>query len=354
VIDQDDGSIAPVKVTSNNTYYGFYLADNFDLTESLSLSAAARYNIARIELNDQLGTALTGSHRYARLNPAAGLTYAFAPQISAYGSYAEANRAPTPAEFSCAGPATPCSLTNFFVADPPLDQVVTHTMEAGFRGPLMQTPFQTLHWHAGVYRTNADDDILFAASPVIGRGFFENVGKTRRQGIEASFDYESGPWLLALDYSFTEATFRDPVTLNSPDNPLADSNGQIQVVSGNRLPNIPANLFKATVGYEPFPGWTIAIAAHVAGGMYLRGDESNLNPKTGSYAVFDLSSNFRLLENIDLFVSINNLFNTKYETFGTFSPTSDVPIAEAPGASDPRSLSPAAPFAAFGGIRVRL
>ena len=39
-----------------------------------------------------------------RFNPMAGLTYKFNPNISAYGGYAEANRAPTPAELGCANP----------------------------------------------------------------------------------------------------------------------------------------------------------------------------------------------------------------------------------------------------------
>ena len=54
--------------------------------------------------------------------------------MTAYVGYSEANRAPTPAELSCASPAAPCSLTNFFVGDPDLKQVVAHTVEAGLRG----------------------------------------------------------------------------------------------------------------------------------------------------------------------------------------------------------------------------
>jgi hypothetical protein len=49
---------------------------------------------------------------------------------------------------------------------------------------------------------------------------------------------------------------------------------------------------------------------------------------------------------------IENAFNTTYYTFGTFSPTSLVPIVQAPGAANPRSYSPAAPIAGTVGIRV--
>jgi iron complex outermembrane receptor protein len=51
---------------------------------------------------------------------------------------------------------------------------------------------------------------------------------------------------------------------------------------------------------------------------------------------------------------VENLFNAKYASFGTFSPTSSIPILEAPGATDTRSLSPGAPLAFYGGLRVKL
>jgi outer membrane receptor protein involved in Fe transport len=149
---------------------------------------------------------------------------------------------------------------------------------------------------------------------------------------------------ISLDYSHTDAIFRSALTLNSPINPLADANGLIHVLPGMRLPSVPADVFKATIGYELLPGWNVAVAAHASSGVYLRGDESNLNPKTRPYAVFDLNSSYRVTERVELFTTLRNLLDKKYETFGTFTPTSDVPISEAPGASDPRSLSPAPPL----------
>ncbi|MCQ4965435.1 TonB-dependent receptor, partial [Bifidobacterium pseudocatenulatum] len=73
-------------------------------------------------------------HRYARLNPLAGLTYKLTPDVSIYGGYSEANRAPTPLELGCANPAKPCLLEGFLVSDPTLKQVVSRTYETGLRG----------------------------------------------------------------------------------------------------------------------------------------------------------------------------------------------------------------------------
>jgi outer membrane receptor protein involved in Fe transport len=148
-------------------------------------------------------------------------------------------------------------------------------------------------WHAGVFRTEADDDIIFTASSIVGRAFFQNIGDTRRQGLESSFDLQFEKVSLSLDYSYTEATFESVLTMNSLENPQADANGQIHVVPGDHLANVPAHLFKAQIAYEPIEGLTVAFAARRASGVYLQGDESNLNPKTKAYAVFDVSTRYR-------------------------------------------------------------
>ena len=81
-IDQADGSIAPVRVGIANAYYGAFFTDTFDITPLLAANVAGRYNLAQIDLNDQIGTALTGDHTYSRFNPSAGLTYKILPTLS--------------------------------------------------------------------------------------------------------------------------------------------------------------------------------------------------------------------------------------------------------------------------------
>jgi iron complex outermembrane recepter protein len=49
---------------------------------------------------------------------------------------------------------------------------------------------------------------------------------------------------------------------------------------------------------------------------------------------------------------VQNAFNATYYTYGTFSPTTSVPIIQAPNATNTRSYNIAAPIAAFGGVRV--
>ena len=118
VVIDEPGENSPVRVAISNATYGIFFADTLNLTSRLAVTVSGRFNDALVDLNDQNGGDLTGNHSYSHFNPAAGVTYQVAPWMTAYAGYAVANRAPTPAELSCAGPANSCSLANFFVGDP--------------------------------------------------------------------------------------------------------------------------------------------------------------------------------------------------------------------------------------------
>jgi iron complex outermembrane recepter protein len=352
VIDQSDGSIAPVRVVATNLYYGAYASDVFDLTEKLSLTLSGRFNLAQVDLADQNGTSLNGNHQYTRFNPGAGLTYRIAKSVTLYGSYAESNRAPTPAELSCASITSPCTLANFFVGDPNLKQVVARTVEIGARGTAAPFSGATLDWDLDLYRTETTDDLIFSPSTIPGRDFFQNIGQTQRQGIEASLRLHNGAVTYSLGYSLTDATFQVPITLDSSLNPGADANGQIHVKPGDVLPGIPTHRLKLGVDWQVTPAWAVGARGILSSGEYLFGDEANLTPTTGSYFVLNANTSYRLTDHLEIFALAQNLLNARYATYGTFSDPTAVPIAGLTNPTNTRALSPAAPFEAYGGVRI--
>ena len=358
VISQDNGSITPVRLDASNDYYGVYASDTLDVTDRLSLTVSGRMNVAEINLRDRNGAALSGDHSFTKFNPAAGATYKLLSNVSLYGGYSQSNRAPTPAELSCASPASPCSLTNFFVADPSLKQVVAQNYEAGVRGSFGLASIGgpaagRVSWNFGLFRTDADDDILFTTSTgVLGRGYFQNVGSTRRQGVEAGVSMRQGGLLAYLDYAYTEATFQSGFTVGSRNNPFADANGLTQVRPGNVIPGVPTQRLKFGVQYQVTPEWTVGTTGIASSGRYLQGDAANLTAKTGAYVVLNLNTAYQVTQNIQVFGLVQNVTDAKYATFGGFSPVGLVPIVQAPGATNTRSLVPGAPVAGFGGVRM--
>ena len=350
-IDQADGSIAPVRVAVSNDYYGTFFTDIFDITPALSANVAGRFNLAQIDLSDQIGTALSGNHNYQRFNPSGGLTYKLLPGLSVYGSYAEANRAPIPDELTCASPTAPCSLANFLAADPNLKQVVSHTIEIGTHARMRLFGDATLSSDVGLYRTTLSNDILAVGSSLPGLMFFQNVGGTLRQGVDLSFKLSWRRLTAYLAYSYIDAEFQTGFTEQSEDNPGADANGNIFIKPGDRLPGIPEDVVKFGADYRVTDRWIVGGSALAASGQYLFGDEANLTQQTPPYFVLNLHSSYQVTKNLQFFAEIDNAFNAEYFTYGTFGPTSAVPIAQAPGATNPREYSVAAPIGAFVGVR---
>lgn len=352
IIDQSSGDLAPVNLATTNNYYGIYAVDTLDLTEKLSATLGGRFNLAAVTLDDRARGTLSGSHRYSRFNPAAGATYKLLPHLTAYAGYAETNRAPTAAELGCADPAHPCIIDNFVVSDPPLKQVVAHSWEAGLRSSVaIDEPQGRLDWNLDVFRTDSDDDIFNVPSSVSGFGYFLNAGKTRRQGIEAGIGFHAENWMVHLDYTLLDATFRTPVTLNSPNNPGADGNGKITVKAGDRLPSLPRQRLKLGLDYAITPQWTLGGTLIAASGQFLRGDESNQNSKIAGYHLINLRSAYALTAHIEIFGLVQNLFDEKYATFGTLFDPAQI---RSLGLTNPRSLTPGAPRSFFAGIRASL
>jgi outer membrane receptor protein involved in Fe transport len=354
-IDQADNAIAPVELKTRSRFWGLFLSDTLPLTGALTAEIGLRWNHARIILEDQIGTALNGDHSFSRLNPGIELDWAVTPAVSLRAGYAESNRVPTEAELSCADENAPCSLANFFVADPPLEQVVAKTFELGASGRHSSGGW-SIDWLASAYRATNTNDIQFVASSTRGRGFFRNIGETRRQGFEAGLRARRGGFQLGASYAFIDATFRLPVTLSSPANPEANDAGEIDVAAGDRLTGIPRHSATVTADYEGTIGTrAFAIGGDVIArsGQLLVGDEANQNPAVPGYVVFNLRGRVEVVKGISVFGEVRNLFDRNYETFGTFSEVDEVDLAEAPDASDPRAFGPGAPRRFTVGIAAR-
>ena len=351
-IDQPSGDVAPVGLGAQTLYTGVYTTDTFDITKRLAVTAGGRFNVAQVNLTDKLGNdpLLNGSHDYSHFNPMAGATYKLTPNLTAYGDYAIANRAPTPLELACSDPLRPCLIDNALVGDPNLAQVVTYTGEAGLRGhfDIAQGQFA---WTLGVYRALNTSDIIDVASPIPGHESFQNAGSTLRQGIEANASYKWKRWNVYANFTSVDATFRNALTLSSPFNPFADANGNIFVVPGDHLPGIPDYRFKAGGDYQITDPWKFGADFNLIGSQYLIGDESNQNPKVPTYWVVNLHSSYKVSDHVELFGSIKNLFDRHYYVYGTFFDVTSFPYLNL---TDPRTFVPGMPFAAYGGIRATL
>ena len=346
----------PTFLTGNTTYYGVYALDTFSITPELALTGGARLNIAQIQTLDATGQAseLNINDTFSRINPVIGLTYKILPTVTAYGGYSEANRAPTPLELDCANPNHPCLLENSLASDPPLQQVVAHTFEAGLRGG--QAVFDTgrVDWKAGLFRTNSTNDIVSLASTITGLGYFANVPSTLRQGAEAEATFSYGHLSAYVNYAFVDATYQFSGTLASPNNPFANADGNVFVRPGDHIPGIPRHQVKFGGDYAFTPKFKFGADVIVVGAQYFVGDFANQNPQLPLYWVANLHASYQMDEHVQFFGLINNLFNNRNATYGTFFDTgTDAQLATPVNfTSNARMVTFLQPISFYGGVKV--
>ena len=335
------------QVDSELTTWSLYFVDTFDVTERLSLTASGRYDDTRVRLTDRSGQSpeLDGNHEFSRFNPALGIALRVSPAATLYANVAQSARAPTPVELACASEDAPCNLPNAFLADPPLDQVVANSVEVGASGTLANG----VRWHAGAFHIVNDDDILFQTTggAQANVGFFENVGDTRRAGLELGLAQPAGRVQWSVSYSFISATFEDAFNINSPNHPAAEGDAELRVPEGADIPGIPRHQLNAALDIEFNGRLTMGVDASFRSGVHLRGDEVNLLPETSSYTVVNLRGEYRVSDALRLFARIENLFDTEYETFGLLGEPDEV----FPEFEDPRFFGAGPPLGAWVGVR---
>ncbi len=324
---------------------GAYAQDSFTLLQgflgkgsSVILTAAGRWDYLRHDIDDRLGGTSGGVFSFSRFNPRAGVNVNLSDRLGFFASYAEGFRAPAFLELTCAGPGAVCPGLQVGVApDPPLKAVVAKTWEVG----AYARPWPWLDVDASLYRTNVQDDIFSVAPTGTVGVFFQNVGTTRREGAEFGLVARAARFLEGyVNYAYTRATFRNTVELATPIAP-----GTEVVPAGNTFALVPKHRLNFGLAYHPWPWATLSLGVVRVSSQFLRGDEANTQAPLPAYWVANagLSAQWRGFE---AFVTLNNLLNNKYETFGTFAPDGRIP-----GAPVVRFVTPAPPINVLAGLR---
>ncbi|HEY7612063.1 MAG TPA: TonB-dependent receptor [Gemmatimonadales bacterium] len=322
----------------------FLLADL--TTGRVTFSAGARYDYVRIPFENLLDPSADTVGRYSQLNPRFGVTVGVAPGASVFASWGKSFRSPAVIENACADPEAPCPLPFALGDDPPLDPVKATTIEAGFRYAT-----ENLVLDGSVYHMNVRNDIFLTPfgeeEPEGGTidGFFINLDKTRRVGVELGAAYRfTGGHSAYLNYAYTRATFQSPAeifsirSLEEEDegegviNPFPTDNA---VVPGDRFPLVPDHIVKAGATARIGRYFYIGADARFTGKQWLRGDEANVTDQLDDYVVTDARAGVEF-DRWEISGVITNLFQNRYAIFGTFNVNQGNPA----GATVERFLSP--------------
>ncbi|MCP3045498.1 TonB-dependent receptor [Xanthomonas euvesicatoria] len=341
---------------------GVFLADTWALDDATHLTAAVRWN--HVVVDNVLSTADDGDRPrerfvYAKANPSLGLTRRLASAVTLYGSVAQNSRAPTAIELGCADPTQPCRLPTGLQADPRLEQIISRTYELGARW----TPSADRNATLSVYRADNRDDILFLRAPDTQLGYFDNVGRTRYQGVDAALHLRSGDWQWSAGYSYLDATYRS-------DGQLLSGERVIALRPGLRIAALPRHNLKLGMEWQR-DALTLGVGVRAVSGRVASGNEDGqvdnaeegqaaperLDIGTAGYALVDLQARWTINARVSLFARIDNVFDRRYATYaavaedvfpgGELARPQDAPVETGPA----RFLAPGVPRQYLIGVR---
>ena len=366
---------------SKQQTFSIFATDTLSLNQQWHVNAGMRYNYTKVNNRDQINPTDTGSGTltadaiYARLNPTIGLTFTPNDKTSIFGSYSESSRAPTAIELGCSNPARPCLLPAAMADDPPLKQVIAKTYDFGARGYLTDV----IKWNASVYHTMNHRDIQFLRAEQLNHGFFSNVGRTERQGLDLGLSGQLDKFRWSTSYSFIRATYDSDLDLLSPSNSSSTS-GSISVKKGDYLPSIPKHQLKLRAQYQVTPDWSLGTNVIGYTEQYIWGNENNdhqanaaagggrtacgavstpdlsRGPACGSgkvqgYTVVNLDTQYNIGQGWSAFAKAINIFDQNYNVSGRLAETMFDSTGAYGSETNVRGLLPGAPRAAWVGFR---
>ena len=337
-------------VKGQSVFVGIYGADTYQLNPNTHVSLAARFNHASIQ-STITGQAQERIH-FNILNPSVGLTHKLDGQLSIFGNWGQSNRAPTVIEMGCADPNNACNLPTGLQADPALKQVVAQTIEGGLRWKFNSKDAASL----SLYQTTNKDDILFT-STTPGLGYFSNFDKTRYQGVDINATSSWGSWQIQTTYSYLHATYESSASLAAGDRFM-------NITPGMRLPGLPEHNLKVHLNWQADEQWSMGATWVHTSSLVSQGNEDGLIGNSNAtvagkadvkgYNLLHFKANYQVDKGLTFFGKINNVLNTRYETYGLLHQNNFNPDGTLLNGADPtlaNFIAPGAPRTILVGMR---
>jgi iron complex outermembrane receptor protein len=203
---------------------GLFIEGQIDLGEQWQATLGLRYDQVRLAVDDfYLADRLddSGSRSLEDWNYSAGLSYRFTPHQSLYARLATSFETPTVNEL-----ANPQG-GGFNAA---LQPAQAFSRELGIKGE-----WPSLRYAMALYRIELEDELVAFDSE---RNFYRNAGKSRRDGLELSLDWQlADAWRWSMAYAYNRYHF-------------IDYQVEADDFSGQRVPGIPRQNLFSELAYE--------------------------------------------------------------------------------------------------------
>jgi len=243
--------------------------------------------------------------------------------------------------------------------------VVSKTYEVGARGKLSND----IQWNAAIYHAMNHDDLQFVSKNAVnGLGYFDNIGRTQRDGLDFGISGDRLPLTFLSEetqnklswnasYGLTHATYDSDLTLTSPanssavtsdtsysvidddddfytdavgqlatdsstvalGNELAVKNDVINIKKGDQLANLPMHRIKLRLNYEISSKFRIGTSAVGFSKAYAMGNENQKHNGDGEvpgYVLMNLDATYIPAKDWTVAFKAINILDKNYYTGG--------------------------------------
>jgi len=187
---------------------------------------------------------------------------------------------------------------------------VNPELSLNYEAGLRSTPTPGISAELTYFRIDYEDQIVNQI--LVDDDMWINAGKSIHQGMETGFRIDSDKlfntennFYITTSYTYTDAYFGSNV-------PTAE------IIKGNRLPYTPEHLVNANIGFASPWGLDIRFGVQGVSQQFSDNDNTILASDDGqrgiipSYTIFNVSANYQVANNINIFMNGYNLGNKNY------------------------------------------
>jgi iron complex outermembrane receptor protein len=288
----------------NNDVANFdqYGQASWQFAERWTLHAGIRHSVVRFSSEDHYIVGInpddSGHLRYGATLPVAGLLFAATNDLHLYATLGRGFETPTLNELAY----RPNGATGLNLA---LGAAKSDSYEAGVKA-------RSSSWgeiNVAAFETRTDNEIATLTN-VGGRSTYQNVGATRRRGVEAAWSRDLRENLRAqVAYTWLDARYRDAFATCTV-SPCATPN--LAVSAGNRIPGVAQSALYAAIAWAPPLGWRGGVEGRLLSRVWV--NDANSDAAAG-FAVANANIGYvARVAGVDLsgFARVDNIFARRY------------------------------------------
>jgi iron complex outermembrane receptor protein len=274
------------------TSEGVFVQDELSLTKAARLTLGVRSDRVDFDVTDHFladGND-SGTLSFDHTSPMLAVNVDLSPRTTLYATYSTSFETPTTTELN-----KPDTTGGF---NPNLKPQIAANYEVGLRGRIAQKN----RYEIALFTIDVQDELIpFEVPGSPGRNYYQNAGKSERNGLEFSWTMNPTDRLRAtFSYTYSDFTFTE----------FTDSTGNN--FAGNVIPGTSENVLFAELTYRHPQGWFGALDALYIDDQF--GDNAN-TARIDGYTIANLRlgydadvGNFR----VSPFLGVNNLLDETY------------------------------------------